>query len=718
MDGVRLNQPFGDVVSWDLIPRAAIASVSLMPGSNPLFGLNTLGGALSIQTKDGRSAPGGSLQGYLGENSRRAAEFEYGGFSQALDWYLTGNLFREHGWREDSPSRVGQIFGKLGWHDAASDLRMTLAYADTNLNGSGLQEQRFLPRDYASLYTKPDITENRSTFLNLVGNHAVSDGLSLTGNAYYRRIRTSTLNGDLNDDSLDQAVYQPNAAEQAALRAAGYSGFPTAGENASNAPFPFWRCIANVLRRDEPAEKCNGLVNRSSTKQENWGVSGQFTLSGDLAGNRNQLTAGAAWDEGRVRFAQSSELGYLNPDRSITGLNAFADGVTGGVVDGEPFDTRVDLASRVRTWSVYATDTLTFAQVWHLTLSGRYNRTTIDNTDRVNPGGGAGSLDGRHAYERLNPAVGLTFAPGKAAVAYVGYSEGSRAPTAIELGCADPGNPCRLPNSMAGDPPLKQVVTKTWEAGLHGALSGGLRWNAGVFRAENQDDILFVAAPNQTQFGFFKNFGKDAARGLRRRLERPHRRGHLRNELHVARCDLPVGGDGERCEQQHQRYGGGRHTRTRRQHTGPTWRSHSAHSAAHLQGVRGLSGERGILAGSRFHCGRFELRPRQREQSPPAGRALLPGSGKSNGYGVLNLTAQYRFEPRFSVFGQINNVFDREYYTASLLGPTGFTANGSYIARPLPAVGAEFPVSTRRSTRPGAPRTFWVGLRYELGASR
>jgi len=62
MDGVRLNQPFGDVVSWDLIPRLAIAETILMPGSNPLFGLNTLGGALSIQTKDGHSNPGTALE--------------------------------------------------------------------------------------------------------------------------------------------------------------------------------------------------------------------------------------------------------------------------------------------------------------------------------------------------------------------------------------------------------------------------------------------------------------------------------------------------------------------------------------------------------------------------------------------------------------------------------------------------------------------------------
>ena len=58
LDGVRQNQPFGDVVSWDLIPKNAISEITLMPGSDPLFGLNTLGGALSVQTKNGVSNPG------------------------------------------------------------------------------------------------------------------------------------------------------------------------------------------------------------------------------------------------------------------------------------------------------------------------------------------------------------------------------------------------------------------------------------------------------------------------------------------------------------------------------------------------------------------------------------------------------------------------------------------------------------------------------------
>src|SRR5262249_40679473 len=161
-----------DVVSWDLIPRMAIGSTTLMPGSNPLFGLNTLGGALSIQTKDGLTSPGTTVRATYGSNVRRAVEFEHGGSrSSGLDWYLRGNLFGEDGWRDDSPSRVGQLFGKLGWHETKGDTSLSVGFADDSLNGNGLQEQRFLANDYASVYTKPDQTENRATLLNLTTHH-------------------------------------------------------------------------------------------------------------------------------------------------------------------------------------------------------------------------------------------------------------------------------------------------------------------------------------------------------------------------------------------------------------------------------------------------------------------------------------------------------------------------------------------------------------------
>ena len=59
-DGVRVNEPFGDAVNWDLIPVNAIADMILIPGSNPVFGLNTLGGSLSVTTKNGRTHKGGA----------------------------------------------------------------------------------------------------------------------------------------------------------------------------------------------------------------------------------------------------------------------------------------------------------------------------------------------------------------------------------------------------------------------------------------------------------------------------------------------------------------------------------------------------------------------------------------------------------------------------------------------------------------------------------
>jgi outer membrane cobalamin receptor len=110
LDGVRQNQPFGDIVAWDLIPKVAIRDMALIPGSDPLYGLNTLGGAISVQTKDGLTAPGGSLQITGGKFGRRAGEGEAGGtLPDGFNYYVAGNLYREDGWRQYSPSEVRQL---------------------------------------------------------------------------------------------------------------------------------------------------------------------------------------------------------------------------------------------------------------------------------------------------------------------------------------------------------------------------------------------------------------------------------------------------------------------------------------------------------------------------------------------------------------------------------------------------------------------------------
>ncbi len=717
LDGVRLNQPFGDVVSWDLIPKSAISSVTLMPGSNPLFGLNTLGGALSLQTKDGRSHPGAAIQAYGGNHRRWATEIEYGGFNQNLDWFVTGNYFKERGWRDSSPTRVGQLFGKLGWRNAATDIKLTVAHANNDLTGNGLQEERLLAANYRSIYTKPDVTENKSTLLNLALSHNLNDNLMVSGNLYHRQILTRTLNGDINEGALDQRPYLEtgDTDDRNALTAAGFGGLPVADETAGNTPFPFWRCIANVLLNDEPGEKCTGLINRSSTRQHNYGLSAQLTALAKTGTIKHQITAGAGYDASRVKFSQSTQIGYLTADRSVAPLNAFADGgVTGGSVDGAPFDNRVDLHGRTHTWSLYATDTLSLSNTWHVTLSGRYNRTQVTNNDQLLPGGGAGSLDGSHRFSRFNPAGGVTFTPSNAFRAYAGYSEGSRAPSSIELGCADPANPCRLPNSLAGDPPLNQVVAKTWELGTHGALPGGLNWNAGVFRTENHDDILFVAAPTNAQFGYFKNFGKTRREGLEAGLSL--KRGALTvggnytylNATYQSADTINANGNSSNTLSVAGDKGlEGGNTRIAPGNRIPLIPQHTFKAYADYQFARGFS-----LGASMLHVGEAYARGNENNQHAPDGTFYL-GSGKTSGYTIFNLSGAYQATKQLRFFAQINNVFDRKYHTAGQLGPIGISPNGSFVARPFPANAAgDFPLQYANFAAAGAPRTGWIGVRY------
>ena len=676
MDGVRLNQPFGDVVGWDLVPRMAISEMALIPGSNPLFGLNTLGGALSLETKDGRSFDHTDLTVSGGSFGRKTVELEHGGsLANGLNWYAASNLFFEDGWRPASPSNVRQFFGKLGWQHNATSLSLAVFYANNSLTGNGLEDVRMLNvLGYSSIYTKPDITSNQSPSFNFSARHSFGGKLTLAGNVYDRYIRTNGLNGDLNEDSLDQQVYQPNAADQAALLAAGYTGFPTSGANAANTPFPVWRCIAQALRGDEPAEKCNGLLNRTGIRQHNAGFSMQGTWFRSRGSLRNQLTIGTGYDRSSAGFHQLTELGYLNPDRSITGVNAFGDGVSGGSVDGEPFDTQVSLDGLIHTGSVYATDTLS-AGAWNFTLSGRYNRTSIDNRDRLRPMG-ADSLTAGYTFERFNPAAGVTYSPTKALNAYFSYSEGSRAPTSIELGCANPDLPCKLPTALAGDPPLQQVVAKTFEAGVRSGRESSLRWSAGWFRAENRNDLLFVASP-QTAFGYFKNFGQTRRQGFEADLDGRMGRFSLGggytflDATYQTAETIPIAG---------QIIPGDRLSLTPR---------HMLKSYAVIRATGKLTVDLGFNATG---------------SSLARGNENGLGQGRSPGYGLANAQASYQVRRHVQVFVEVNNLLNHRYFTAAQVGPTGFTPQGTYYNNGSTPENSVF-------LAPGAPVAAWSGVR-------
>ncbi len=704
MDGVRQNQPFGDIVAWDLIPKIAISEVALMPGSNPLFGLNTLGGAISIDTKTGFSQPGTTVQLSGGSFGRRAGEFEHGGsnLKKGLSWYVAGNLFREDGWRQFSPSEVRQSFAKVGWQHGKTSIYLSGAYADNWLTGNGLQDTRFLAQNYSSVYSIPDITWNRSPSLNLSLRHNATSNLTLTGNVYFRYIRADTTNGDINEESFDESLYNLSAADIAALTAAGYKGFPTTG-NATTEPFPFWRCIAQGLEKAEPIEKCTGIITNTFNKQHNWGMSGQASWL--IA--HNHITAGAAWDRSSTIFQQAGQFAYLNPDRiTVTPINAFPDGSTNQ--DGVPVDTRVDLHGAVNTFSLYASDTLSLGK-FAFTASGRYNRTTLDNTDRLPPvtDGSRGSLTSQNVFDRFNPAVGVTYNASRLATVYFSYSESSRAPTSIELGCSDPNEPCNLPNALVGDPPLKQVVTRTLEAGVRGVLENNIRWNVGWFRGENYNDLLFVAS-QQTGFGYFLNFGQTRRQGMEANisarikrftiganytfLDTTYQSSQTVDGGSNSANDGGLGLDGNITVQPGDRI--------------PQIPRNIFKAYIEYQPITKLSVDLDLDA-----VGRSFARGNENNLDQPDGIFYL-GQGFSPGYAVMNLGAHYQLQKRTQLFVQIDNLLDHHYYTAAQLGPSPFDNAGNFMARPFSAnANGDFPIRTSTFFAPGAPIGAWGGIR-------
>lgn len=711
LDGVRQNQPFGDVVSWDLIPRDAIASIALVPGSNPLFGRNTLGGALALRTKNGRADPGTAIEANYGSDRRWRVEAETGGTKGDFDWFVTANHFQERGWRDFSPSNADQAFGRVGWSGGPTTIALTGSFADTHLNGNGLQEMRLLAADYASVYTQPDTTQNRAYATTLTLNHDFGDGLTLSANAYYREIRTSTFNGDINDDSLGDNLYQPSATERAALTAAGYSGFPTSGETQANTAFPKWRCIANILLNSEPNEKCNGLINRSSTRQHVGGGSAELAWNKDIAGHANRLVIGGSWESNRAHFRQSTQFGYLTPARGVVGVagpGAFADGTQ----DSEnAFDARVDLIGRTYGRGLFATDTAELVKHLSLTLSARYDRTVIDNKDRLTPGGGSGSLDGYYRFGRVNPAATLAYeAIGFGA--YTTLSQSSRAPTAIELGCADPENPCRLPNALAGDPPLKQVVTRTGEIGLHGRTAG-IGWSLAAFRADNHQDILFVT-DNPSGFGYFKNFGRTRRQGIEVGLDAKH--GPVTLTAHYTFLDATyrsaetVGGSGN-SSNDGPAPGFEGNIAIRPGDRLPMVPRHIFKASAAWDVAPRVT----LAAEVQAQSG-MTARGNENGADQPDGVYYL-GSGRTPAYAVVAFDAEWRPRTGLKLYAKLTNAFDKRYYTAAQIGATGFDAGGDFVARPFaaPVIDGERPLVSSTFYSPGAPRAIWLGARWAFG---
>ena len=702
VDGVRMNQPFGDIVQWDLIPNSAIQNISLFAGSNPVFGMNTLGGALSIQTKDGLSYQGMEMETGWGSFGRQSFELEHGAaYANGVHSYLNFKDFKDQGWREHSPSSVQQLFGKLGWHDGLSDIKVSFSTFGSALTGNGLQQENLLHQNYTGVFTQPDQTNNTSTVLNLELKHELSPAWSLSGNTYLRRINSTTLNGDLNGNALGEKVYGYNAAEGNWLLAHQLLslGAPnSATPSTQGLGFPSLRCLAQAGLNTEPNEKCDALINRTQTQQRSWGINAQANGKSNWWGQSHRFSLGASIDLSESIFRQQSQFAYLTPERSVLGVNAFADGSQNSET---AFDQRVQLKGQSLHTHFFATNTLSFSEERaHLSTSGMWTRTNIDNTDLLYPyapnysalatqgGLQRGSLTGSSAYQRFNPAVGLSMTPSLSFNPFIGYSESSRAPTSIELGCADPTYDCRLPNSMSGDPALRQVVTKTWELGARGqAQDPNLQWHGAFFVAQNQDDILFVSSSTHAGSGYFKNFGQTKRQGFEMGLK-----GAL-NKFNFGFNFTSLKATYETTESvvsalNPQANALGQIT-IAPGNTIPLMPSHLLNARA------------GFSFSPHFKSG---LSMNAVDASFVRGNENNIPSAKVPGYAIFHWNSSYKVDQDTVVYANISNLWDKKFSSSGAIGPQAFTSNGAYTNSTL---GALFQA-------PGAPRMFNAHVRIML----
>ena len=644
-DGVRMNEPFGDTVNWELLPTNAIASVTLMPGSNPLFGLNALGGAVSVQTKTGFSHPGHGVSVFGGSFGRLWADVHTAGHTDRLSYFITGRILAEDGWRDFSPSRVRQMFGNVEWRGTSTTLTATAAGGVNRLIGNGPAPVQLLEEDRSAIFTHPDETKTDMGLISLRGRHAAGGNVTFDGVVFYRPARIRTFNGD--DTAYDEC--EDEEFEELLCTEDG-EGDPV--EDQFGRPVP--------ANDDDPFDATN---NTSATRTDGWGGGFQATATRPIGTRENPFVAGASFDGARSRYESDTELARLTDDRGTIGA---------GIFDAE---AAVRLQTSVRHSGLYAADFFTVAPGLTLVGSARFNHSVVELRDQIGT-----ELTGDHSFSRLNPAAGLTYALPRSVTAYGSYSASSRVPAPSELSCADPDDPCRLPNAFVADPPLNQVVARTLEGGVRGR-NREVGWTASAFRTANRDDITFISSGALTNEGHFANVGDTLRQGLelnavgvvanrvRWGAAYTYLRARFDTPLTLSSPNHPDAVDGE--------------ITIRPGDSIPSVPRHNLKGDLSVAAGRLSIGASATYASSQF------LRGDEANLLPPIDGATL-----------VNLTGGYSFGSRVRLFGRLTNLFNNDYATFGLLGEAD------------DVLGDEF--DDPRFVSPGAPRAAWVGLEFSL----
>ena len=662
LDGVRVNEPFGDVVNWDMFPEAAFDNVTLVPGSNPIYGLNTLGGALAFTTKSGLTTQGNELGLSLGSFGRTKIDLTHGSKSgDGWHRFIAGSAFSEQGWRDESAGSLQNLFVKVGRTQNDSNWDLSFLSGNSKLMGNGLTPSTnyaelddptasgvagLYERNRNAVYSYPDETKNTTNLLTFNFQRVLDANTELSATAYVRRSKQNRLGGDVECDA------------------------DADGECSS----------AELL---SGADEIAGEIRRSTTSQTSYGVATNITKILDA----HQVTAGAALDKSKSSYSATEQECTLNATTrnvSTTDCSAAAD------------DTAA-VTGNTTSVGIYLADTLTLSPATHVTFAGRYNRSTVSNTltDYYDASNvlqtGVVAAKETFTYKKFNPSLGLTHKLNDSLTVFGNMGQSNRVPTVIELGCADSSNPCQLPTGLQADPFLEQVVSRTIEVGMRWKNERNYALAASAYSTNNKNDILFT--PVSAGLGYFDNFSKTRYHGVDLNASKSWGAWSLRTQysyLYATYQDTMslMSGDRTMSITSGTRMAG-LPMNTLKLHL--DWRVNDKLSL----GASTISTSKLITQGNEDGLVGLD-------------DETVAVDASTKGYTLLNLSASYKAEKGLEFYGKINNALNKRYETYGLIAANSFALDGSTLN------GTSGEQTIAKFVAPGATRSLLLGMRYKF----
>jgi len=661
-NGTRINEAYGDIVNWDFIPQRAINQMTLQT-NNPVFGLNAIGGALTIDMKNGFNYHGTEVEALGGSYGRLSAGGQVGIQEGNIAFYGAVDATSDAGWRQfSSSSQMKSMYLDLGVRGDQTEFHVSFTGADDYLGAVAATPVQLLNQNWATVYTWPQTTHLQLAFLQANGSWKPTDAFQLDANAYYRGFWQGHVDG--------------NGTETVPC-----GGFFCIPDIVTGAPLPLNINVPGGVVDNLPPSAFLGEIDRNWTTTNSFGGSLQATSTSQLFGHDNHVVVGLSVDHGITQFTGNSELGTIDTTLFVAGI---------GVIINQPgADVSPVSLNALNTYTgIYATDTFDVTSKLSVTAGGRFNVAQINLQDET---GESPQLNSSDRYEHLNPVIGFTYKLTPQLTGYAGFSEANRAPTPLELGCSSPTNPCMIDTFLIADPPLKQVVAYTYEAGLRGTFgtskdTGQAAWSVGLFRTLSTDDIISVASAAIAGFGYFQNAGDTLHQGLEAKI-------NYKWDRWTAYANYS--------------------------YVDATFQSALAVSAPNNPAAN-ANGEVFVVPGdhipaipaNRFKAGaEYAITDAWKlgaDLNVVGSQWLINDdsnqSPKVPAYWVVNLHSSYQLSKNVEVFGLVQNLFNQRYYSSGTFFDTGgFNSNNG---------GPNFLVlSDPRTFLPGVPLAAYAGLR-------